>query len=78
MTKINDVNAIKETFIRALDSDEGDAIDALNVAVRALKAVGLSKFMACTMATHWAVEQGLIDPEDEDEAEKQAEKAVAA
>lgn len=74
MTKINDVNAIKETFLS--DFEDGP-IDTLNVAVRALKAVGLSKFMACTMATHWAVEAGYIDSENEDEAEKQAEELVA-
>jgi len=75
MTKIADVNTIKETFLSGIE--EGDAIEALNVAVRALKAVGLSKFMACTMAAHWAVEAGYIDPENEDEAERQAEEAVA-
>jgi len=75
MTKINDVNAIKETFLSGME--EGDALEALNVAVRALKAVGLSKFMACTMATHWAVDAGYIDPQDENLAEKQAEEAVA-
>jgi hypothetical protein len=77
MTKINDMNSIKDRFENELNDDNVAPLDALTTAVRALKALGLSKFMACTMAAHWAVEAGFIDSEDEELAEKQAEEAVA-
>jgi len=68
------LEAIKKQFI---DNIEADPLAHLNTAVRALKVLGFNTHIACALVTHWAVEAGYIDSEDEEVAERQAEEAVA-
>jgi hypothetical protein len=69
------LEAIQNDFINGLEESD-DAATALRAAVAALEKLGLTRHIACMTATHWAMEDGLFDPEDEPEAEKQAEALV--
>lgn len=71
-------NEIKEPFLAVINDEDGDTVSALKDAVAALRAKGLSLHDAATVATHWACEAGLFDPEFEKDAEEQAEKIVQA
>jgi type VI protein secretion system component VasK len=70
------IEAIQNDFLNALDSD--NPVDGLKRAVAALEKLGSPRSAACHIVTHWAMEDGLFDPEDEAVAEQQAERIVDA
>jgi len=65
------LEAIQNDFINGLEETD-DPVAALKAAVAALEKLGMDRRIAVHAVTHWAMEDGLFDPEDEPVAEAQA------